>query len=102
MFRQKAAKLSKQHFLAIVMKPMGLGIRARKLRSRYELTCSCGEDESKMAIAYQKSIKKQKQSYTKTECIVANRTLACEFAIYSSLLFVLFLFFSLEYVMKHL
>ena len=47
-FRQKDAKLSKQHVLAIVVKPMGLGIWARKIRSSWELTCSCSEDESKM------------------------------------------------------
>ena len=46
-----------------------------------------------MAIAYQKSIENQKQSYTITECIVTNRTLACEFAIYSSLLCILFLIY---------
>ena len=44
----------------------------------------------------------QKRSYTILECIMTNRTPTCEFAIYSSFLFILFLFIPLEYVMEHL
>ena len=40
-----------------------------------------------------KSIENQKQSYTITQCIAKNRTLACEFAKCSSLLFILFCMF---------